>query len=212
MRQLKPKIKFDKKWQELNKDTECHLDPDICPGVVSRMPNWKPCFGQINQAQSHLVNEGVKENDLFLFFGWFKKTVSQNDVLKFDEFSPDLHVIFGYLQVGQILQVNERTDVPNWMQNHPHARNKQRKKTPTNTIYVARENLSWDKSKPGAWTFEFNESLVLTKKGFSRSKWELPAFFKRVKISRHTENAWKKKAILNPWISGKNLLLRIMRK
>jgi len=37
-----------------------------------------PIFGQINAAQSHLENNNVKEGDLFLFFGWFRK----QDIIK----------------------------------------------------------------------------------------------------------------------------------
>jgi len=141
MKQLKSKIGYDKEWHKLTEDTECHLDPDICKGIIERGENWKPCFGQIDQAQSHLLNEGIKENDLFLFFGWFKKTIFKNDILQFDKSVPDLHIIFGYLQIGEILQVNNKTEIPDRMQNHPHARDEYRKKNSTNTIYVAKEKF-----------------------------------------------------------------------
>ncbi len=191
MKQLKSKIRYDKEWHELTKDTECHLDPDICAWIIQRHKDWKPCFGQINQAQSHLLNKGVKENDLFLFFGWFKKTIIKNGTLQFDKSAPNLHIIFGYLQVGEILQMNNKIKIPDWMQSHPHARDEERKQNPSNTIYIARDNLTWDKNKSGAGIFKFNMNLVLTKLGFSRSKWELPAFFEKVKISRHSEKSWK---------------------
>jgi len=32
----------------------------------------------------------------------------------------------------------------------------------------------------------------LTKKGYSRSKWDLPDFFKNVSISYHSKNSWEK--------------------
>lgn len=192
MKTLKSKIKYDKEWHELTKDTKCHLDPDIYANTIQRIENWKPCFGQINQSQSHLINEGVKENDLFLFFGWFKKTILKNDILQFDKSAPNLHIIFGYLQIGEIIQVNNKINIPNWMQSHPHVSNEDRKKISTNTIYVARNKLTWDKDISGAGVFKFNENLVLTKKGFSRSKWDLPDFFKKIKISRHSQNSWRK--------------------
>lgn len=176
---------------ELTKNTTCHLDPDIIASITERDKNWKPCFGQINQAQAHLSNQGVKENDLFLFFGWFKETVRNNDIFQFKNSAADMHVIFGYLQIGKILQVNNSTVIPKWLQKHPHASCPERKKNLTNTIYIARDSLTWNKAKPGAGLFKFNDNLVLTKKGFSRSKWELPSFFRKVKISRHTEESWK---------------------
>ncbi|TAL63886.1 MAG: hypothetical protein EPN88_11715 [Bacteroidetes bacterium] len=192
MRDLKSKIKFEKKWSDLTIDTKCHLDPDLFPRTIQRAKNWKPCFGQINQAQSHLFNEGVKEDDLFLFFGWFKRTIFENGKYQFDKFEPDLHIIFGYLQIGKKLQVNDKTQIPDWMQNHPHVSDESRKKNSTNTIYEAKENLTWNKNKSGAGIFRFNEDLILTKKGFTRSKWDLPTFFKGIKISRHSEDSWKK--------------------
>jgi hypothetical protein len=190
MRQLVSKIKYNKGEIKLTKDTKCHLDPDIYASIIYRMENWKPSFGQIDQAQSHLDNEGVKENDLFLFFGWFNKTILKNGIIRFVK--PDLHIIFGYLQIGEILKVNTEKQIPNWLKNHPHGNDKKRREKSNNTIYIARDNLTWDKSKPGAGIFKFQEDLVLTKTGFSRSKWELPLFFKGKKISRHSEKSWNK--------------------
>jgi hypothetical protein len=46
-------------------------------------------------------------------------------------------------------------------------------------------------SLPGAGRFIFNDQLVLTKKGLSRSKWVLPDFFEDAEISYHHEESWK---------------------
>lgn len=208
MKELKSKIRYDKEWHQFNTDMKCHLDPDMCKGIIQRNENWIPCFGQMDQAQSHLRNQDVKENDLFLFFGWFKKTILKNGILQFDKSAPDLHIIFGYLQIDKILQVNEKTKIPDWMQNHPHARDEDRKKNPTNTIYVAKENLAWDNSKSGAGVFRFNENLILTKKGFSRSKWELPKFFEGIKISYHSEKSWKKEGYFKSADIGQEFIVQ----
>jgi hypothetical protein len=37
----------------------------------------------------------------------------------------------------------------------------------------------------------YNEGLVLTKKGFSRSKWDLPDYFQKAEISFHNDKSWK---------------------
>jgi len=146
MNQLKPRILFRKKRLLLANNQNCHLDPDIYPKIIERedQEHWKPCFGQINQAQSHLHKEGVKTNDLFLFFGWFRNTIKDGS-LHFDKYAPDLHVIFGYFQIGVILPVNDKTKIPDWLKYHPHASDEYRNK-PNNTIYIARKYLSWDKS------------------------------------------------------------------
>ena len=88
------------------------------------------------------------------------------------------------------MKVGVDTKVPPWMKYHPHCENFRRQKK-NNTIYVARETLSWDKSIPGAGVFNYSDELVLTKPGCSRSKWVLPDIFKNVQISHHSNNSWK---------------------
>jgi len=94
MKQLRPNVKIGKKWQILNKETKCHLDPDINRNVISRKPGWKLCFGQIDAAQSHLEKQGIGEGDLFLFFGWFKKARNYHGKIEFDPNERGLHAIF----------------------------------------------------------------------------------------------------------------------
>lgn len=182
MKDLKPEIKYRDEWQTLTKNTTCHLDPDIYRDAITREPHWKPCFGPSGPAQSHLKNQGVNIDDIFLFFGWFRRTRTRNNKLEFYE--RDFHAIFGYFQIGNIQELNDGFKVPRWMAYHPHA-------VKYSIIHIARDTLSWDDSLPGAGRFEFNNNLILTKKGMSRSKWSLPDFFKKVNISHHDRDSWK---------------------
>ena len=50
----------------------CHLDPDLRADAPPRRPGWRPAFGHVEIAQSHLEREGVGTGDLFLLFGWFR--------------------------------------------------------------------------------------------------------------------------------------------
>lgn len=93
------------------------------------------------------------------------------------------------------------------MQNHPHAIDEGRKNDPTNTIYIANDKLTWDKSKSGAGAFRFHENLVLSKKGFSRARWELPAFFKEVKISYHSERSWREEGYFQSAPIGQEFII-----
>ena len=194
----KTTIQYNKKWHNLTEDTRCHLDPDINSGVIKRKLGWKGLFGQIDNAQSHLEKKKVKEGDLFLFFGWFKQTVIVNENITFDSSAPDLHIIFGYLQIDKKVEVNSGTNVCEWMDYHPHA-NEERRENPKNTIYVAKDRLTLNNGIPGFGIFKFNGKpleeygLVLTKENCSRSKWNLPSFFKdeHVKISYHSQNSWR---------------------
>lgn len=59
--------------KEIRRDDKVHLDPDLEIGAYLRTPGWRPLFGQDGAAQGHLRNSGIKEGDLFLYFGWFRK-------------------------------------------------------------------------------------------------------------------------------------------
>jgi hypothetical protein len=192
MRSLRPTIRSNGPLFPLIPTTTCHLDPDLVKDVIPRKPGWRPLFGQVGAPQTHLENQGIQVGDVFLFFGWFRRTKEIDGKLKFEagEWKQGKHVIFGYLQVGEILNVRMDTKVPAWMQYHPHFESFRRKKK-NNTIYVARETLSWDESITGAGVFNYSDNLVLTKPGCSRSKWVLPDIFKELKISHHSSKSWK---------------------
>lgn len=66
----------------------------------------------------------------------------------------DLQVIWGYLQVGEIISVPEEQRKVWW---HPHSSNG-RADNSTNVIFKAAERLSLDKSKPGAGVLRFDKS------------------------------------------------------
>lgn len=220
--EIKYKYKIDRdkltkntKWNKLTKETKCHLDPDIRKEVLKRKDGWKGCFGHANGAQTHL-KEQVNKGDLFLFFGWFRKTKIEEGKLIFNKYEPDLHVIFGYLQIENIEPVNHSFKAPEWMENHPHTSQEKRKEE-KNTIYVAREKLSLNglTSLPGAGIFDFDESLVLTKKDMgsenngyrSRSKWDLPEFFRDKQISYHTANSWNPKGYFQSAARGQEFVI-----
>lgn len=141
------------------RDGFCHLDPDIRPELHMILPdNWKPLFGQCGTAQSHLANQRVGENDIFLFFGLFQ-TVDTN----LRPAGRPFHAIWGYLQIGEIIS-HPPPFRYSW---HPHTK-EYYQKFPQNTLYAARESLEWDKKIPGCGTFLYHEQsrefLTLTGK------------------------------------------------
>lgn len=178
IKQLKPRTL-------INDNTFCHLDPDIRIDAISRDTKWNGLFGQSGGAQTHLENEKVKDGDIFLFFGWFKQTEMTEKGLRYVRGAPDLHVIYGYLQIAK--KYTTLTSLEDSVKYHPHAEFDE----VNNCIYEASKHLSFDKSKLGYGTFDFKKSLVLTKEGESRSKWELPQIFKNVTISHHNDNSFK---------------------
>lgn len=184
IKQLNPKTM-------LNESSHCHLDPDLRRGTLIRENGWKPAFGQTGSSLTELRDNGVKEGDLFLFFGWFKKTEHHDGRLRYIPKSPNLHVIYGYMQIGNI--VDSVCQIPEWLKYHPHVNLNNYKEAwekKQNSIYLPSERLSFASGLSGSGIFTFREELVLTKSGYSRSRWEFPTFMYGTPIS-HNPNGWK---------------------
>ena len=133
----------------------------------------------------------MTKGDLFLFFGWFKHTEYHQGRLRYVPRMPNLHVIYGYMQIGSIIESIEQ--IPEWLNYHPHANRKNYKEAwekGQNAIYLPTDHLSIAPDLPGSGTFKFDKSLVLTKEGYSRSRWEFPESMRGVAIS-HNPNGWK---------------------
>ncbi|WP_186754365.1 Nmad3 family putative nucleotide modification protein [Echinicola salinicaeni] len=169
-------------------ESGCHLDPDLVKETIIRGENWSPLFGQIGAAQGHLAKSGIGEGDLFLFFGTFRQTKMVNGSLSYVSNAPDLHLIFGYLEVGSVHSDFE--DFERHLKYHPHAHERFRERT-NNCIYEASGRLSFQPELPGASALKYHPGLQLTKEGYSKSRWELPEFFKDLKISYHSERSYK---------------------
>jgi hypothetical protein len=151
-----------------------HVDPDIDYDILSeRKPGWKGMFGQCDAAQGHLIANNVEVGDLFLFYGWFKEVERQNGKFKYIP-GTEKHIIWGYMQIGEIDSIDEFDQYEDWKLSHPHYVNRDRG---SNTGYIARDYLDFCPDLPGCGVFNFNESLILTCPNSTRSVWKLPRFF-----------------------------------
>ena len=163
-------------------DTKIHLDPDLDRAPETRLPGWRPALGQTLTAQSHLQNKNVNAGDVFLFFGWFREAVSTERGWRYVTSAPDLHVIFGWLEVGDVLPVvveRERclSQYP-WIANHPHVRDPRSYWDKRNTLYIGSERSRFRSGCTGGGRFRaFSERLRLTKRDRSRGVWTLPGWF-----------------------------------
>lgn len=170
-------------------DIKCHLDPDLNESVYPRAKDWRGCFGQIGAAQTVLAHSNVEKGDIFIFFGWFNKTYYENNKLKYYK-GEGFHMIYGWMQIEDIIYTSN-TEVPDWLSYHSHV-NENMKNNPSNCIYIGSHRLSWNKNIKGYGVFEyFDDSLVLTKEGMTRSKWSLPEIFRDVSITYHNQNSWR---------------------
>ena len=162
-----------------------HLDPDLDETRFIPRPNgWLPIFGQTGRSQSHLEKQRVAEGDLFLFYGWFRRV---DNAMHYARPRKDLHVIFGWLQIGCSYNVNEQfEDLPPWVNYHPHVINRDlyHHLYHHNKIYIPSEQLSLPGKNlhlPGGGTCpRFKDILQLTdpdEQSNRRSYWRLPQWF-----------------------------------
>lgn len=157
-----------------NINQTCHLDPDIYKDIENKTPNaeWKPAFGQGDISAIHLDKFGVGIGDIFLFYGMFKRTkIKSDNTLSYVHNAPIIHIIYGYMKVGEILK-NEQ-EIKNRYPWHPHSVDLYRDRS-NNRLYL-----------PDTYgTFQYDNSLVLTKSGQkNRRLWALPEFFSEEGIS-----------------------------
>jgi hypothetical protein len=170
-----------------------HLDPDLRGDAVRRPRGWRPIFGQAGAAQSHLGRHRVGPGDLFVFFGSFRRAERDGKTFRFVRSAPKLHVIFGWLQVGEVRPVTDglAKEIP-WARGHPHLSQPERFKN--NTLYVASERLSSLRlDECGGGTFErLRPELILTatEPYAGCSTWMLPRWMNpgaRTPLSYHSK-------------------------
>ncbi|MBB3140019.1 Nmad3 family putative nucleotide modification protein [Halomonas organivorans] len=183
-------------------DAGAHLDPDLHPGQLPRAPGWRPLFGQMASAQSHLRNQGVGPGDLFLFFGLFRDVERVDGRWRFVPASRPRHVLWGWLQVGEALALGERLPVGvEWAHEHPHC---QRLDAPRNMLYIASPRLTIDRyaiGLPGAGIFTHyaTRHCLTAPNAETVSAWELPAWFQpgegRSPLTYHADpRRWRRRA------------------
>ena len=187
----------------------CHHDPDLVRDARVRpsLTDWTGVLGQSGSALGHLEGKGkarkkyldpgvpVRKGDLFLFFGHFQQATkcSKTGMLHFLRDAPDLHALFGYLQVGKVAYRKD-TFAPACFNDHPHIMRKHLSPEEVNpdALYIARKNLllpGKGKKCKGWGVFRHSRELVLTAdEEKSRTLWKLPNIFKYRKITYHTHS------------------------
>jgi len=185
-------------------DANTHLDPDLHAAVMERRDGWLPAFGQTGAAQSHLASHAIGPGDLFLFFGWFRNVDKGSSGWRYQPNALDLHVLFGWMQVGEVLDVGPNAAAflqsHPWLDRHPHMHGE---RSANNTIYIASSELRINglsgKYSGGGIFRSIRPNLVLTASNQKRrSLWNLPACFDpegRQPLSYHRcPSRWTKNA------------------
>lgn len=161
--------------KDIEKEKKVHLDPDINFHVVERKSeNWKAIFGQCDKAASHLKNFEVSKGDIFIFYGLYRQIVKTETGYKYNRKEKEKHVIWGYMEIGDIINIEKDVEYSESYLTHPHF---EYRDDPYNTAYVATDRLSFNQNMLGAGTFKFSENLVLSCDPKRKSLWKLPKFF-----------------------------------
>ena len=174
------------------------LDPDVRPEALPHRPDgWRGLFGQTGASQTHLANQRVDAGDVFLFFGLFQRVQKTHAGWRFARGAPKLHILWGWLQIEQICNVDEiRHDKKfDWVTYHCQF---SQSGDPKNTLYVATHRLNINDTAVafGAGVFpQFDERLVLTKPDSSVSRWRLPRWFypggSKTPLTYHPRELWQ---------------------
>ena len=169
--------------------TNCHLDPDIRDGIrVNQIDGWKPAFGQTGSPLGILRNAGVGIGDIFLFFGLFCKTEDMgNGSIGFVKKEKAIQVIYGYMQIGEILEKPELISQYPW---HPHATSG-RYNAAKNALYIPSDYLTLHPSMPGYGVFSYRDDRVLTKSGENAATWEERDFLMPFNVVGNRKNCSK---------------------
>lgn len=196
---------------------KAHYDPDIIPSSFPRRENWHGIFGQCGAASSYLQNMSISIGDIFLFYGSFRPTLLDTKKGIVFSSSKPIHLIFGYLVIGDIVKLGNyvvdefkiRNSEFVWAFNHPHFMSDKFGKQ--NIIFLAVDKFQ---NSPGYGAFYFNKNLVLTSPGCSKSIWELPKYFHYkygTQISRHSNkeryNLLKDKLLLSSVAIGQEFVI-----
>jgi len=178
--------------------SNCHLDPDIRDNRIKPIKGWKPAFGQTGSAQGLLSNADVEPGDIFLFFGWFRQVENTDRRYRFASrnghdfyYGNDLQVIYGYLQIGEILTNQEEIREYYW---HPHSSD-EHTCNPNNTLYLPTEKLSLNPAMKGYGTLDFRRDRVLTMEGMGRATWNEYEFLMPEHLYGKKKNCAKDKGI-----------------
>ena len=174
-------------------NSKCHVDPDLLCRYGKEVADWKPAFGQEKESQIHLENHNIGAGDMLLFYGWFRQTgYDSNGKLHFvkpkNDFTPDRHIIFGYMEIGEVIK--EQAVIDSKYPWHPHAL----KNEPNNVLYVPKEHCSLIDNIKGYGMLKYTPIRQLTKEGYKRSEWKLPPCLHNAEITFHEKDSsygWK---------------------
>ncbi len=159
-------------------DSPAYPSPDIRQPFQIQFDGKTGSVAAIGPQLGHLRNQSIGTDDIFLFFGLFRRVEQARGRWRFVPTAPQQHVLFGWLQVGSIhVETLEYSLESAW--------------------YVAADHLRLGDTHSGPAVGIFpslDERLVLSKPGGSASQWRLPRWFypdsPRSCLTYHPRHLW----------------------
>jgi hypothetical protein len=150
-----------------------HFDPQVDP-----KPNWLGALGHSGSAQKHAL-EPVVPGDIFLFFGWFRQAEETAEGYRWKPHAKDFHAIWSYLQVGEVLDVDDNPDVHRRFGWHPHVQRNLAGGSKGDRLWVAARELNFEGlGGRASGLLRLTDTTRLTVPGGEeRSEWQLPLGF-----------------------------------
>ena len=138
-------------------------------------------------AEDRAFLPGVEGAESFSVRYWPKENVFTDDFYA----CADMNIIYGYMQVGEILTAPEKISKYHW---HPHASEERLEKT-NNALYLPAKTLSFAPSLKGCGTLDFRKDRVLTMEGKGRATWNEYEFLMPEHIYGNKKNSAKGKGL-----------------
>lgn len=156
----------------------CHHDPML-------IKDWpRLTLGQTQRAESHLRTQGIASDDIFLFYGWFKRVALIDGRWAYDPSAWDIHLIWAWMTVGEVLQLDNSDLITSALKKfpelkvHPHLSSGW-SATP-NSIYLSKEHALLPFS---------NASCLTDMRNYGgRSKWRLPISLNQPQAFTHLKS------------------------
>ncbi len=146
-----------------------HLDPDIVTEHYPRSKAWRPVFGQRGSALGHLKKQGVGVGDVFLFFGVFRPVEWVAARWRFVPGSVAQHILWGWMQVGEVISAGDALKQYPWVEYHPHC---QAGADNNDLLYLASDALGG-----GVFDVLRDEHRLTASDATKPSAWSLPRWF-----------------------------------
>jgi hypothetical protein len=168
-------VRLDRKTPIPTREALAHFDPQ-----VEQSTTREGVLGHSRSAVALLERQHVRIDDLFLFFGWFRPAIKQEETYRWERPQKNFHAIWGYLQVGEIIDLaTARPDQTERFHWHPHVRRFSGGDERGDRLYVAAPRLTSELvDLPGSGHLVYAPLTRLTARNERRrSRWRLPRCF-----------------------------------